>query len=230
MKDRPVRLTPKEFELLRYLVANQGRSLGHRRLLQAVWGPDYGDETEYLRVFINQLRKKIEPDPRHPLYIHTEPWVGYRFEPPAEKGPSPAPGKVARPNSLSAVALLVHRTDGVQIEIEIEYIHARLAQKSKLPPFRVLLHERPHVLLAHSALVGHARNLKLRRRRRNVRIEARSGSGHKVRRNRRIWIRRLQGFNAGIDAVNQGLVRGTKIRATRRRGSYPAAPAAEGRE
>ena len=86
VKEQPVRLTPKEFELLRYLVANQGRSLGHRRLLQAVWGPDYGDETEYLRVFINQLRKKIEPDPRNPLYIHTEPWVGYRFEPPAEKG------------------------------------------------------------------------------------------------------------------------------------------------
>jgi two-component system, OmpR family, KDP operon response regulator KdpE len=86
VKDRPVRLTPKEFELLRYLVANQGRSLGHRRLLQAVWGPDYGDETEYLRVFINQLRKKIEPDPHNPLYIHTEPWVGYRFEPPVDKG------------------------------------------------------------------------------------------------------------------------------------------------
>jgi two-component system KDP operon response regulator KdpE len=77
-----VRLTPKEFELLRQLVANQGKALAHRRLLQAVWGPDYGDETEYLRVFINQLRKKIEPDPRNPRYIHTEPWVGYRFEPP----------------------------------------------------------------------------------------------------------------------------------------------------
>ena len=76
-----VRLTPKEFELLRHLVANQGKAQGHRRLLQAVWGPDYGEETEYLRVFINQLRKKIEPDPRHPRYIHTEPWVGYRFEP-----------------------------------------------------------------------------------------------------------------------------------------------------
>jgi two-component system KDP operon response regulator KdpE len=86
VKEKPVRLTPKEFELLRHLVANQGKAQGHRRLLQAVWGPDYGDETEYLRVFINQLRKKIEPDPRNPLYIHTEPWVGYRFEPPAEKG------------------------------------------------------------------------------------------------------------------------------------------------
>lgn len=78
---KPVRLTPKEFELLRHLVANQGKALSHRRLLQAVWGPDYGEETEYLRVFINQLRKKIEPDPRHPHYIHTEPWVGYRFDP-----------------------------------------------------------------------------------------------------------------------------------------------------
>jgi two-component system, OmpR family, KDP operon response regulator KdpE len=93
VEDRPVRLTPKEFELLRYLVANQGKSLGHRRLLQAVWGPDYGDETEYLRVFINQLRKKIELDPRNPIYIHTEPWVGYRFEPPAEKTRAPRPEK-----------------------------------------------------------------------------------------------------------------------------------------
>jgi len=85
LKGEAVRLTPKEFELLRHLVANQGKAQGHRRLLQAVWGPDYGEETEYLRVFINQLRKKIEPDPKKPRYIHTEPWVGYRFEPPAEK-------------------------------------------------------------------------------------------------------------------------------------------------
>src|ERR1700733_11792296 len=89
VKGQAVRLTPKEFELLRHLVANQGKAQGHRRLLQAVWGPDYGEETEYLRVFINQLRKKIEPDPKHPRYIHTEPWVGYRFDPPAEK-PRPA--------------------------------------------------------------------------------------------------------------------------------------------
>jgi len=82
---RAVRLTPKEFELLRHLAANPGKPLRHRHLLQAVWGPDYGDETEYLRVFINQLRKKIELDPAHPKYIHTEPWIGYRFEPtPAE--------------------------------------------------------------------------------------------------------------------------------------------------
>jgi two-component system, OmpR family, KDP operon response regulator KdpE len=79
-----VRLTPKEFELLRHLVANQGKVIPHRRLLQAVWGPDYGQETEYLRVFINQLRKKVEPDPSQPRYILTEPWLGYRFEPPQE--------------------------------------------------------------------------------------------------------------------------------------------------
>ena len=79
-----VRLTPKEFELLRHLVANMGTAIPHRRLLQAVWGPDYGEETEYLRVFINQLRKKVEPDPAHPRYILTEPWVGYRFEKPQE--------------------------------------------------------------------------------------------------------------------------------------------------
>jgi two-component system, OmpR family, KDP operon response regulator KdpE len=74
-----VHLTPKEFDLLRHLVANQGKPLSHRRLLQAVWGPDYGDETEYLRVTVNQLRKKIEPDPTRPKYILTEPWIGYRF-------------------------------------------------------------------------------------------------------------------------------------------------------
>lgn len=91
VRGRLVRLTPKEFELLRHLVAHQGKPLSHRRLLQAVWGPDYGNETEYLRVFINQLRKKIEPDPSHPRYIHTDPWVGYRFE------PAPVtPGKVSR--------------------------------------------------------------------------------------------------------------------------------------
>jgi two-component system, OmpR family, KDP operon response regulator KdpE len=81
---RPVRLTPKEFELLRQLVAQRGKALSHRRLLQAVWGPDYGEETEYLRVFINQLRKKIEVDPRNPRFIHTEPWIGYRFDPPGK--------------------------------------------------------------------------------------------------------------------------------------------------
>jgi two-component system KDP operon response regulator KdpE len=74
-----VRLTPKEFDLLRYLACNHNVVIPHAKLLQAVWGPDYGEEVEYLRVFINQLRKKIEPDPSHPEYLLTEPWVGYRF-------------------------------------------------------------------------------------------------------------------------------------------------------
>ena len=74
-----VRLTPKEFDLLRYLASNPDVVIPHAKLLQAVWGPDYGEEVEYLRVFINQLRKKIEPDPSHPAYFLTEPWVGYRF-------------------------------------------------------------------------------------------------------------------------------------------------------
>jgi len=76
-----VHLTPKEYDVLKHLVANQGKPLAHRRLLQAVWGPDYGDETENLRVVINQLRKKIETNPSRPKYILTEPWIGYRFQP-----------------------------------------------------------------------------------------------------------------------------------------------------
>ena len=82
VRDRDVHLTPKEYDVLKHLVANQGKPLTHRRLLQAVWGPDYGDETESLRVVINQLRKKLEADPARPRYILTEPWVGYRFQPP----------------------------------------------------------------------------------------------------------------------------------------------------
>jgi two-component system KDP operon response regulator KdpE len=74
-----VRLTPKEFELLRYLVGHAGKPVTHRELLQAVWGPDYGDEPEYLRVFVNQVRKKIELNPAKPQYIVTVPWVGYQF-------------------------------------------------------------------------------------------------------------------------------------------------------
>jgi len=81
---RDVHLTPKEFELLRHLISNAGKPITHRRLLQAVWGPDYGDEPEYLRVMINQLRKKIESDPGRPKLILTEPWVGYRFQAPRE--------------------------------------------------------------------------------------------------------------------------------------------------
>ena len=75
-----VRLTPKEFDLLRYFASSPNVAIPHTKLLQAVWGPDYGEEVEYLRVFINQLRKKIEPDPSHPEYLLTEPWVGYRLD------------------------------------------------------------------------------------------------------------------------------------------------------
>jgi two-component system KDP operon response regulator KdpE len=80
-----VRLTPKEFELLRYLVAHANKVLSHRELLQAIWGPDYGDQVEYLRVFMNQLRKKIEANPSAPVYLLTEPWVGYRLQTPADR-------------------------------------------------------------------------------------------------------------------------------------------------
>jgi two-component system KDP operon response regulator KdpE len=80
VKGRHLRLTPKEFELLRYLVTHANKVLSHRELLQAVWGPDYGDQVDYLRVFVNQLRKKIEPNPSTPTYLLTEPWVGYRLQ------------------------------------------------------------------------------------------------------------------------------------------------------
>ena len=80
---RAVRLTPKEFDLLQYFVANPNKPIAHRKLLQTLWGLEYGDEIEYLRVFVSQLRKKIEADPAHPRYIVTEPWVGYRFAWPA---------------------------------------------------------------------------------------------------------------------------------------------------
>ena len=76
---RESRLTPKEFDLLQYMVAHPNVPISHTKLLQSVWGPDYGDEVEYLRVFINQLRKKIEKNPSSPKYLLTEPWVGYRF-------------------------------------------------------------------------------------------------------------------------------------------------------
>jgi two-component system, OmpR family, KDP operon response regulator KdpE len=76
---RSVRLTPKEFELLRYFAAHPNKTLSHRELLQAVWGPDYGDQVDYLRVFVNQLRKKIEEKPSSPVFLLTEPWVGYRL-------------------------------------------------------------------------------------------------------------------------------------------------------
>ena len=80
MSGADVRLTPKQFDVLAYLIENPNVSIPHARLLQAVWGPDYRDEVEYLHVVVNQLRKRIEVDPSHPRYIITEPWFGYRFQ------------------------------------------------------------------------------------------------------------------------------------------------------
>jgi two-component system KDP operon response regulator KdpE len=74
-----IHLTPKEFSMLRYLMEHAGRPVPHNRLLTSVWGPEYGNEREYLRVLISQLRKKIEDDPARPTYILTESYIGYRF-------------------------------------------------------------------------------------------------------------------------------------------------------
>lgn len=74
-----IRLTPKEFEMLHYLMIHAGESIPHAQLLKSVWGPEYGGEVEYLRTYIGQLRKKIEDDPLNPKYLLTVPYVGYRF-------------------------------------------------------------------------------------------------------------------------------------------------------
>jgi len=76
---REVKLTPTEYEILKHLAVNAGRVLTHRQLLRTIWGPEYQDETHYLRVYIGQLRRKLEPDPARPRYIITEPGVGYRL-------------------------------------------------------------------------------------------------------------------------------------------------------
>jgi two-component system, OmpR family, KDP operon response regulator KdpE len=79
LRGAEVRLSPTEFSVLKQLVANAGKVLTHRMLLQSIWGPEYGGEAEYLRVYINRLRQKLEPDPTSPRYLLTEPGVGYRF-------------------------------------------------------------------------------------------------------------------------------------------------------
>ena len=79
VRDAAVHLTPKEFDLLVFLFRNRDRVVTHRAILAAIWGGDFTEQTEYLRVFVGQLRKKIEADPSQPKYIRTEPWVGYRF-------------------------------------------------------------------------------------------------------------------------------------------------------
>ena len=81
VRGREVHLTPKEFDLLAYAAKHPGKVLTHRTLLAAVWGANSVEQPEYLRVFIGQLRKKIEADASSPKYFLTEPWVGYRFEP-----------------------------------------------------------------------------------------------------------------------------------------------------
>jgi two-component system KDP operon response regulator KdpE len=81
VRETEVHLTPKEYELLLHFVRNSGKVLTHRRLLSAVWGGNYTEQAEYLRVFVGQLRKKTEPNPSTPRYILTEPWIGYRFNP-----------------------------------------------------------------------------------------------------------------------------------------------------
>jgi two-component system KDP operon response regulator KdpE len=79
LRGEPVHLTPTEYELLRYLMASAGKIVTHRTLLRAVWGAEYEDASPNLRVFVAQLRRKIEPDPARPSYIRTEPGIGYRF-------------------------------------------------------------------------------------------------------------------------------------------------------
>jgi two-component system, OmpR family, KDP operon response regulator KdpE len=77
-----VKLTPTEWHLVEVLVRNAGKLVGQRQLLQEVWGPEYHDETNYLRVFMAQVRRKLEPEPARPRYFITEPGMGYRFESP----------------------------------------------------------------------------------------------------------------------------------------------------
>lgn len=76
-----IHLTPKEFDLIQFFLANRGKVLTHRAILSAIWGPGSREQPEYLRVFIGNLRKKLEPDSRAPKYLKTEPWIGYRFDP-----------------------------------------------------------------------------------------------------------------------------------------------------
>jgi two-component system KDP operon response regulator KdpE len=79
LDEKPVKLTPTEYDLLKYMIEHSGKVLTHRMLLQAVWGQAYVDQAQYLRVFVGQLRKKIERNPTRPRYILTDPGVGYRF-------------------------------------------------------------------------------------------------------------------------------------------------------
>ena len=88
LDENPVKLTPTEYDLLKYMIEHAGKVLTHRMLLQAVWGQAYVDQAQYLRVFVGQLRKKLEKHPTRPRFILTDPGVGYRFC--AERDSSPA--------------------------------------------------------------------------------------------------------------------------------------------
>jgi DNA-binding response OmpR family regulator len=90
VQGEPVKLTPTEYRLLVYLASNANRVILHRELLRAVWGPEYGKETEYLRVYMRYLRQKLESDPANPRYLLTQPGAGYMFNQPNEKGSQPA--------------------------------------------------------------------------------------------------------------------------------------------
>ena len=84
-KGKQIRLSAKEFDLLAYLAAHPNRAIPHEELLHAVWGPEYGEEREYLRVFVNRLRKKIEPLPQDPQFLIKEPWIGYSLKLPEKR-------------------------------------------------------------------------------------------------------------------------------------------------
>ena len=91
VRGKVTRLTPNEHELLRLLVENRGKSLKHRKLLQAIWGSHCGSQSELLRVLVYNLRKKVEFNPRYPKFICTDPWFGYRFDPPQAEFPEVSP-------------------------------------------------------------------------------------------------------------------------------------------
>jgi two-component system, OmpR family, KDP operon response regulator KdpE len=96
---KEVRLTPTEWQLVELLVRNPGRLVSQRQLLSEVWGPKYREETNYLRVFIAQIRRKLEPDPAHPRYFITEPGMGYRYQP---QGPSSSSSSTGSPSAGSS--------------------------------------------------------------------------------------------------------------------------------
>lgn len=100
LRGAEVRLSPIEFSLLEQLVTHVGKVISHRVLLQRIWGPEYGGEAEYLRVYINRLRQKLESDPAHPRYLLTEPGVGYRFV--ASESRSPGSRSHSAPESSTS--------------------------------------------------------------------------------------------------------------------------------